>query len=65
MKCLTWERNGFCLWHKPLEAERFQWPLHRAEALLNLTGQELAWLLGGYDLRHWKPHKALTYKSVL
>ena len=65
VKCLAWERNGFCLWHKQLEAERFRWPLYRAESVLSLTGQELEWLLDGYDLRHWKPHKALTYRSVL
>lgn len=33
--------------------------------MLSLTGQELEWLLNGYDLRHWKPRKSLTYKSVL
>ena len=47
VKCLTWERNGFCLWHKQLEAERFQWPLHRAEALLSLTGQPIRLTIPG------------------
>lgn len=65
VKCLYWERNGFCLWHKRLEAERFKWPVHLDGAVLPLTSQELEWLLQGYDLRHLTPHKALDYKTVL
>ena len=26
LKILHWEKNGFCLWHKSLEKERFKWP---------------------------------------
>jgi transposase len=26
IKALYWENNGFCLWQKKLEAERFHWP---------------------------------------
>ena len=65
VKCLYWERNGFCLWHKRLEQERFRWPLHLDGAVVTLSGQEINWLLDGYDLRHLTPHKALTYKTVL
>jgi len=65
VKCLYWERNGFCLWHKRLEQHRFKWPLHLNGAVVTLSGQELNWLLDGYDLRHLTPHKALQYKTVL
>lgn len=65
VKCLSWERNGFCLWHTQLEAERFKWPLHREEAVVHLTGQEQHWLLDGLDLRHLRTHKALFYKHLL
>ena len=65
VKCLYWERNGFCLWHKKLERERFKWPGDREGAVISLTGQQLNWLLDGYDIGQLQPHKALSYKTVL
>ena len=66
VKCLYWETNGFCLWYKRLEKQRFQWPTHLAQgATIILTGQQLNWLLDGFDLRGWQPHRALQYESVL
>ena len=65
VKCLYWERNGFCLWHKKLERERFKWPMDLHGAVVTLTGQQLNWLLDGYDIGRLRPHKALKYKTVL
>lgn len=66
VKVLYWERNGFCLWQKRLEEERFFWPKAEGEQTLTITlsGQQLNWLLDGYDLRRWRPHKRLNYASV-
>ncbi len=66
IKILYWERNGFCLWQKKLEQERFQWPRHlTGGAVITLDGQQLNWLLDGYDLRQLRPHKSLMYKTLL
>lgn len=65
VKILYWERSGFCLWQKRLEKERFKWPRHISGEVITLTGQQLNWLLDGYDLRVMRPHKALKYKTVL
>ena len=74
IKVLYWERSGFCLWHKRLEKERFKWPEHLSGDVLTLDGQQLNWLLDGYDLAasRWKrvsdttrPHRSLSYRSVL
>ena len=65
IKMLYWERNGFCLWQKKLEKERFKWPRHLNGEVITLDGQQINWLLDGYDLRHLQPHTALKYKTVL
>jgi transposase len=51
--------------YKRLEQERFRWPGHLGGEVITLSGQELNWLLDGYDLRHLTPHEALNYKTVL
>jgi len=65
VKILYWERNGFCLWQKRLEKARFKWPRREAADVITLTGQQLNWLLDGYDVMQMKPHEALFFKSVL
>lgn len=65
VKLLYWERNGFCLWHKRLEQERFCWPKGDAAGTLMLTVQQLNWLLEGYDINRMTPHKTLDFKSVI
>jgi len=65
VKMVWWERNGFCLWMKKLEKERFKWPKHSDEQVITLDGQQLNWLLDGYDLSVMKPHRLLHYRSVL
>jgi transposase len=32
---------------------------------VTINGQELNWLLDGYDIARMKPHKTLRYASVL
>lgn len=65
VKILMWERNGFILWHKRLERQRFHWPRGVARgASISLSVQELNWLLDGLDLSNWQPHCALSYQFV-
>lgn len=73
IKVLYWQRTGFCLWQKRLEEERFRWPVHlpplssdtARPPVVELTEEQLHWLLEGLDLKHLKPHRALEYRSVL
>ena len=62
IKLLCWERNGFIVWYKRLEKQRFRWP--RAGETLAMTGKELNWLLDGFDIFHNQPHKPLFFDSV-
>lgn len=65
IKALYWHRNGFCLWYKRLEEERFAWaPAEASEGPHRITLQELEWLLEGFDLWAQKPHKTLNYQAV-
>lgn len=64
IKLLYWERNGFCLWHKRLEKHTFAWPLTHNSACVELTTQELNWLLDGFDIWRMPPHQRLFYQSV-
>jgi transposase len=64
LRILYWERNGFCLWYKRLERERFKWPRHLSGETVTLSAQELNWLLDGFDLWRNKPHQALHFNSV-
>lgn len=65
VKLLLWERNGFVLWQKKLEKDRFPWPRKLAQDVIELTGRELNWLLDGMDVFAIKPHGELSYETVL
>jgi len=65
VKLLLWERNGFVLWQKKLEEDRFPWPRDHAAEVMELSGRELNWLLDGMDVFAIKPHGELSYETVL
>ena len=61
LKLLVWERNGFIVWYKRLEKEKFRWPRRSEEDVITLTGEQLNWLLDGYDVWRMKPHEVLRF----
>ncbi|PSF05461.1 IS66 family insertion sequence hypothetical protein [Marinobacter fuscus] len=63
IKCLMWEDNGFVLYYKALAEEKFKWP-GPADELMPLTGEQINWLLDGYDISLLRGHKTLHYESV-
>lgn len=64
VKLLLWERNGFVLWQKRLEKDRFPWPREGAEDVFEVTGRELNWLLDGIDVFRLRPHEELSFTAV-
>jgi len=64
VKLLYWERNGFVLWQKRLEKDRFPWPRDGEEAVIEVRGRQLNWLLDGIDVFRLRPHAELSFSSV-
>ena len=64
VKVLWWDRNGFCLWMKRLEKDRFIWPVEHAGDVLRLNGEQLTYLLAGFDIFRFPPHQRLNYGAV-
>lgn len=63
IKCLLWEDNGFVLYYKSLSEEKFKWP-KRTDEVITITGEQMNWLLDGYDIMKMRPHKKLYYDSI-
>ncbi len=63
VKILYWDRNGFCLWHKRLEKDRFRWS-DTPEDVLAVQCHELAWLLDGLSLDQQTAHEELHYEIM-
>ena len=61
MKILYWDSNGFCLWQKRLEKQKFPWPETETEAQ-EISHEELGMLLRGIDFFH--AHKEMHYQQV-
>ena len=61
LKIIYWDRNGFCMWQKRLEKDRFPWPSSEEE-VKEITRGELFMLLDGIDFFH--SHKQLFFSAV-
>lgn len=64
IKLLYWERNGFVVWYKRLEKQRFRWPRQSAFTYDMRDSRDLNYLLDGFDIWHNKPHQTLYFDSV-
>ena len=58
LKVVYWDMNGFCLWQKRLERDRFPWPRSGSE-LNEMTRQNIRLLLRGIDV--WHEHQTIDY----
>ena len=61
MKALYWDANGFCLWQKRRETDKFKWPKGEKDTC-TITTDELNWLLKGFDFKN--AHKKLNYSGI-
>jgi transposase len=63
IKLLGWDGNGFWLLHKRLESHRFVWP-RASKPVIELSVQQLHWLLEGIDLSAMRGHEIIHYKRA-
>ncbi len=63
VKILYWDTNGFCLWQKRLEKDRFKWPTSEIE-ILEISSRQLNWLLSGLSIKEIRAHKELKYSCL-
>lgn len=61
VKILAWDRNGFWLFQKRLETEKFKWPNTNGE-VSEINAEKLRWLLEGLDIQ--QAHQRLNYECV-
>ena len=61
LKIIYWEKNGFCLWLKRLERDKFPWPGSERE-VSEITREQFVLLLKGIDF--WNAHQKLNYQKV-
>ncbi len=59
IKILYWENNGFVLWYKRLEKQRFKWLKGAEESSEKISGYRLNQLLDGLNIFSGKPHNSL------
>jgi transposase len=57
-------RNGFCLWQKRLERDKFAWPCDDSVLPQTCSLAEFGWLIEGFDLAKNKPHETLRFGAV-
>lgn len=62
IKILYWHNNGFWLFYRRLEKQRFWWPGGGERSAIAITTRELSWLLEGLDITRIKAHKATHYR---
>ncbi len=62
IKIIYWDRNGFCLWQKRLEKDKFPWP-EKKEIKQEIDFEKLKMILSGIDFFH--EHKEIKYSKIV
>lgn len=64
LKLLFWHNNGFWLWYRRLERQRFWWPQTRQGQALGLSMRELDWLIEGLNPTAVQAHKRTDFSLL-
>lgn len=61
VKCLSWHRNGYILFYKRLEKGRFYFKKNASNGTMEMSVDELSWLLAGLEWQKMRDWKELNY----
>ncbi len=64
LKCLYWDGTGFWLLYKRLEKGHFKWKKESDGKAVNITRQQLSWLLEGLKIEQKTAFKKASPKYV-
>ncbi len=64
IKILFWHNNGFWLWYRRLERQRFWWPQGAQEGAVELSVRELQWLIEGLDPSRMEAHSRADFSLL-
>ena len=63
IKIVYWDRNGFCMWQKELDKDKFWWPKDSSE-VYKFDMRQLSWLLEGLNPIEVNAHEPIKYKMI-
>lgn len=61
VKSLSWHRNGYLMFYKRLEKGRFIFQHHIREGSIEVSVEELGWLLAGLEWQKMRDWRELDY----
>jgi transposase len=61
IKCLSWHRNGYLLFYKRLEKGRFNFQHDSKGSSMEVSVEELSWLLAGLEWEKMRDWRELNY----
>jgi len=64
IKILYWHNNGFWLFYRRLEKDRFWWPMNDESPSVEISNRELSWLLEGLDITDLNAHKVAHFSLI-
>ena len=65
LKILRWQHNGFWLYIRRLEKDKFNWPQSVGGDTIEVSGRELGWLLDGLTIQQEKAHRKTSPRLVV
>ena len=64
IKVLLWDKNGFALYQKRLESDKFIWPNDSRETI-EISITQLRWLLDGLNPISTCGYRTISYESII